>query len=752
MPTNIETNVVINTGQAVKGIQELTTASKQFQTEVGQIKQASDNAFKPDKITTYRQQLRELQSELKGQEQVIKETKEAMNQLGNTTSKHYQTLKQDLNSANQQQQQIKKEIQQTTQEIKKMESAQKDVHSTGDRLTSMFTKLGGIIATAFAAQQILNFTKEMIKAGLELEQTEAKLQFGLKGREVIYKRLIDFADEMSKKTIISKEQIIAMESFLSAQGLTEKQIRKTIQAATELSAVAPNMSFDTALQAIARTFETGIVDRGMAKFIGRHKELTSEQIKNGAIVDIIIKKYDGFAETLGNTAAGKAEIAKNQIAALKAEIGKNLVDGLKNAGKAFDEEGSKIEKGLERMFGVSKYLEYKKTIDLITNYTFQTIADAKYKALYKSGELYANGLLAQGLSTDEIKKRTDTFLKSVKVANDTERDIISAGISERLLLYQQEQENKEPKKTKIVKESKLSVAQQYGIDFVKDYVEQYNKVIDANEKLTKEQQSLFEEQVKQEQAYGINFVEEWVKQQNAIADANDKATKRILENHLKVIRGYGDLFGAVSDFTGNLASLSKENTDLYRTLALVQILTSGAQALAGGLAAVSSDTTNNTLAGKIAGYISIAASIIGVMSQVYSMYNSAPGYAEGVIDIKGGHKGKDSIPSMLMPGESVMTTTETEQNKGLLTAIRQGKRDEYIRTNFTNQLNIEKISQLISKNDDSFAEKVAKSIQLNFPDLFDVKGIYELRQKTNTTNELLQVIVQNTKNKQKRIR
>ena len=46
--------------------------------------------------------------------------------------------------------------------------------------------------------------------------------------------------------------------------------------------------------------------------------------------------------------------------------------------------------------------------------------------------------------------------------------------------------------------------------------------------------------------------------------------------------------------------------------------------------------------------------------------------ADGVIDLQGGVRGKDSIPSLLMPGESVMTTAETRDFYPTLTAIRKG--------------------------------------------------------------------------------
>lgn len=47
---------------------------------------------------------------------------------------------------------------------------------------------------------------------------------------------------------------------------------------------------------------------------------------------------------------------------------------------------------------------------------------------------------------------------------------------------------------------------------------------------------------------------------------------------------------------------------------------------------------------------------------------SIAGLAEGEIDIKGGRRGKDSIPALLMPGESVIKTKGTEKYKEELTA------------------------------------------------------------------------------------
>ena len=53
-------------------------------------------------------------------------------------------------------------------------------------------------------------------------------------------------------------------------------------------------------------------------------------------------------------------------------------------------------------------------------------------------------------------------------------------------------------------------------------------------------------------------------------------------------------------------------------------------------------------------------------------FAEAQQFADGVINLEGGVRGKDSIPAMLMPGESVMTTQETNDFLPTLSAIRKG--------------------------------------------------------------------------------
>lgn len=62
----------------------------------------------------------------------------------------------------------------------------------------------------------------------------------------------------------------------------------------------------------------------------------------------------------------------------------------------------------------------------------------------------------------------------------------------------------------------------------------------------------------------------------------------------------------------------------------------------------------------------------------FAIASNARYYAKGEVDIKGGTPGKDSIPAMIMPGESVITTENTKNSKGILKAIQAKKLNDRV--------------------------------------------------------------------------
>jgi hypothetical protein len=214
---------------------------------------------------------------------------------------------------------------QATTEVKKLEK------ETGS-LEGSFKKLGTAMAAAFAVGKIKQFLESSVEAANVQLQAEAKLLQALKGRGDVMDRLTARASELQKQTLFGDEAIIEQQAFLAAQGRTEEEINKTIDAAIQLSAVTGD-DLGTAVKNLDATLE-GNVGR-LGKLDGAFKELTAEQLKNGGAIDLISEKYQGFAEKQAQTGTGAIIQAKNAFGDLMEEIGKKLIPVLNSAAQAF---------------------------------------------------------------------------------------------------------------------------------------------------------------------------------------------------------------------------------------------------------------------------------------------------------------------------------------------------------------------------------------------------------------------------------
>jgi hypothetical protein len=119
--------------------------------------------------------------------------------------------------------------------------------------------------------------------------------------------------------------------------------------------------------------------------------------------------------------------------------------------------------------------------------------------------------------------------------------------------------------------------------------------------------------------------------------------------------------------------------------------------------------------GPIAG--PILAAIVGVLGAAQLAAISAaplPQYAEGTDFVKLGKnkKGKDTVPALLNEGEAVIKTDKNAEYPGLAKAWNDGKLDEHIYKKWVLPEIIMNKSYDLQKQR-SFADKVAKSIQLN---------------------------------------
>ena len=172
---------------------------------------------------------------------------------------------------------------------------------------------------------------------------------------------------------------------------------------------------------------------------------------------------------------------------------------------------------------------------------------------------------------------------------------------------------------------------------------------------------------------------------DALKNAGGEAATfgEIIESNKEAIIGYAE------DSLGSLVGLAKEGSNLSIALAGVQIFANQAKAISAAIAAASEASLTQgglSLPVLIPAFVSIAlstfAQVNGLLNQAKSASAQVQAFAEGEVDISGGKRGKDSIPAMLMPGETVTPTDKTSKYKPILQAIHNDTLDDLIRVNY----------------------------------------------------------------------
>lgn len=151
--------------------------------------------------------------------------------------------------------------------------------------------------------------------------------------------------------------------------------------------------------------------------------------------------------------------------------------------------------------------------------------------------------------------------------------------------------------------------------------------------------------------YLINMAQKHYDKQLALAGDNEKEKEKIRQKEQR-----------------DLEMLTRKRADSEKKAALASIEVNTA------LGIIKAISTAATIYDGLVESLLVAAT----GAAQYAIASKTQYYAEGGIDIKGGVKGKDSIPAMLMPGESVMTTKETTRARNVLELVRANRLDDSI--------------------------------------------------------------------------
>lgn len=199
--------------------------------------------------------------------------------------------------------------------------AVKETRGEFERLEDRIRSVAERVVAVFAVERIIEFGKEAVDAFANSQKAALQLLGAVNGNEQAQKRLVDVAKEFEEKFAISRNVIISQESFLAAQGRTEKQIKKTIEAAIQLSAVTGD-DLQSAIMKLDATTEGNIGRLG--KLDSRFKDLSQTELENGAAIDLVLEKYSGFREKGLEGLAGSLERTKIEIEETTIKLGEQL--------------------------------------------------------------------------------------------------------------------------------------------------------------------------------------------------------------------------------------------------------------------------------------------------------------------------------------------------------------------------------------------------------------------------------------------
>ena len=199
----------------------------------------------------------------------------------------------------------------------------KDAQKGLSSLKGTISALKGLVAVT-AIKTIYNGCKQLSDATVgtfrvqndALVKMNAALRNNVNLTNQAKQNVIKYGQTLSK--IFDGDSIAKATATGASMGLDEKQMRETLSAAQDLAASGV-MPLDQAVKTLAQTY-SGTTGQ-LVKLMPATKELTKEQLANGAAVKLVAAQYKGLADEMTNTFSGRNTIFENSMSDLKASIG-----------------------------------------------------------------------------------------------------------------------------------------------------------------------------------------------------------------------------------------------------------------------------------------------------------------------------------------------------------------------------------------------------------------------------------------------
>lgn len=208
--------------------------------------------------------------------------------------------------------------------------ALKGVGGTADKVSRGMGKMGmafagiGTAAAAAGALIAVDFGKQSVSAFMDAENSQAKFEASLaKNGLKAYGADIDaLASSLALKTKFDDDATKSGAAVLANFGLTGEQLKKTLPLVQDYAAFT-GKDMSTASKTLGKAF---LGNTKALKDLGIAYVPTGNKAKDmAAVMDLVNAKVGGFAEKQGKTAAGTADILKNQFGELQEKVGSALL-------------------------------------------------------------------------------------------------------------------------------------------------------------------------------------------------------------------------------------------------------------------------------------------------------------------------------------------------------------------------------------------------------------------------------------------
>lgn len=204
--------------------------------------------------------------------------------------------------------------------------AVKQAQSGFSSLKGTIANLKGVIsglAIVGALKKVADYSKECTEAFSVQQKAISQLSVAVSNNKNLTQQslnnLISYTGKLQSKSVYGDEVLQGQATYLAGLGLQGDQIKSVLEASVELSSAGVG-TLDSNVQNLAKTLNG--TSGKLGQLIPEFQDLTAEQLKNGEAIEIVKRKYQGFAENLSsNNLEGVTKQVSNLVGDIKEKLG-----------------------------------------------------------------------------------------------------------------------------------------------------------------------------------------------------------------------------------------------------------------------------------------------------------------------------------------------------------------------------------------------------------------------------------------------